>query len=67
MSELGKAALNYASLGWYIFPIVSGQKNPLTKHGVKDATNVVHTIRMWWEKWPNANIGLACGVKSGFF
>ena len=67
MSELEKAALNYASLGWYIFPIVSGQKNPLTKHGVKDATNVVHTIRIWWEKWPNANIGLACGVKSGVY
>jgi putative DNA primase/helicase len=36
-------------------------------HGVKEATTDLETIRGWWRQWPNANIGLATGVKSGVF
>jgi hypothetical protein len=32
------AALNYADLGYSIFPIVPGAKRPLTKNGLLDAT-----------------------------
>jgi predicted P-loop ATPase len=39
-------------------------KHPRTKAGVLDASNDVEQIRKWWAKWPDANIGLACG-KSG--
>ncbi|KKN07480.1 hypothetical protein LCGC14_1066540 [marine sediment metagenome] len=67
MNELLEFALKYANLGWYVFPIVPGQKNPLTKHGVKDASNHPDVIKAWWEKWPKANIGLACGEKSGVY
>lgn len=42
-------------------------KHPRTWHGVKDATTDLETIRGWWRQWPNANIGLATGVKSGVF
>ena len=67
MDELLKAALYYTGLGWKIFPCVPREKRPLTTHGVKDATNDPDTIRAWWEKWPDANIGLACGQTSGVY
>ena len=61
------AALYYASLGWHIFPCKPGAKEPLTKHGVKDATTDEETIREWWAKWPDANVAMACGKKSGYY
>ncbi|MCP4900024.1 MAG: DUF3987 domain-containing protein [bacterium] len=67
MSELTKAAEHYASKGWKIFPCVPGKKNPMTEHGVKDATSDLAQIYAWWGKWPNANIGLACGPGSGVY
>ncbi len=30
-------------------------------HGFWDATTDTSQIRKWWEQWPDANIGLACG------
>jgi hypothetical protein len=41
-------------------------KHPWTKHGVKDATTDEATIRKWWQRWPDANIGIATGTPSGF-
>jgi hypothetical protein len=32
---------------------------------VKDATFDPKQIKAWWEKWPQANIGVATGAKSG--
>lgn len=60
-----KFALNYAREGFYIFPLKPGAKTPLTTHGVKDATRDEGTIKRWWKLWPNANIGVATGSKSG--
>lgn len=42
-------------------------KHPRTEHGLKDATTDEPTIRQWWARWPNANIGIATGKASGFF
>src|SRR5215217_5259947 len=36
-------------------------KHPRTLHGLKDATTDPDKIAYWWETWPQANIGLACG------
>ena len=60
-------ALYYAKIGWHAFPIVSGGKRPLTKHGVKDATTNESQITEWWTKWPKANIAVACGKASGIY
>ncbi len=62
-----EAALEYAKMGWQIFPCRPGTKYPATRHGVKDATSDEKLIRSWWERWPTANIGLACGPESGVF
>jgi hypothetical protein len=70
------AALKYAERGFRVLPlhtIKSGicscgdkecrtpAKHPLTLHGAQEASNDEMTIRGWWSKWPQANIGLAMG------
>lgn len=37
-------------------------KAPITHHGEKDATTNPDIIRRWWEKWPEANIGINLGL-----
>ncbi|MEU0150897.1 bifunctional DNA primase/polymerase [Micromonospora fulviviridis] len=60
--ELLRAALDYATRGWPVFPIKPDRKAPpLTPNGFKDATTDPATITRWWERWPNANIGIATG------
>jgi putative DNA primase/helicase len=42
-------------------------KHPRTQIGLKEATTARHLIFDWWCKWPDANVGLLTGRKSGFF
>jgi hypothetical protein len=67
MSALAKAALSYAARGWPVFPLRPRDKVPLIPkakggNGVHDATCDRNRIVGWWSWWPDANIGLACGV-----
>ena len=55
-------AIDYVIRGWAIFPVEPRGKQPLTKHGVKDATTDSVQIGTWWGSWPEANIGLATGA-----
>lgn len=57
-----KAALKYAEFLWHVFPVAAGTKTPLTEHGYKDATTDPAIINAWWDRWPDANIGLACAM-----
>ena len=59
------AAIEYASRGWAVFPLKAKGKDPLTAHGVKEATTNFDTIKKWWSKNPNANVAIACGLVSG--
>jgi hypothetical protein len=60
-TALANYALYYASLGVDIFPLAPGTKDqPLGKW--KDiATSDVDTVRAWWTKTPQANIGIPTG------
>ena len=58
-------ALQYAALGWAVFPVKPREKVPATRHGVLDATTDPDQIRAWWTARPDCNIGLACGEVSG--
>lgn len=66
-------ALYYANLGLAVLPLkpprIPGQKKPgkepLTTHGLKDATTNQNVIKKWWDMWPDANIGIATGSRSG--
>jgi bifunctional DNA primase/polymerase-like protein len=37
-------------------------KHPLVRHGVNDATTDPAQLQRWWQRWPEANLGLATGV-----
>jgi hypothetical protein len=39
---------------------------PLVGHGLLDATVDGRVARRWWNRWPEANIGMPTGVVSGF-
>jgi hypothetical protein len=76
-SALLRAALWFArELKFYVFPVFepigdacscgdaacsSPAKHPRTEHGLKDATTDAKQLSHWWERWPNASIGIACG------
>jgi len=65
---LRDAALLYADqLKWAVFPVKAGSKIPLTEHGVKDATREHPKIANWWDRWPDANVGVATGRPSGIY
>ncbi len=77
MTGLLDAALEYAARGIPVFPVRapadgrcdcgnatcgSPAKHPRTLHGLDDATTDQDTIRAWWRRSPNANIGITTGV-----
>ena len=73
--DMLKAALAYGVMGWPIIPlyhVIDGRcscgrdcdspgKHPQVKDWPSRATCDVGKIRRWWKRWPDANIGLACG------
>lgn len=59
MPDTMSAALEYAARGLSVIPL--NGKIPLTEHGSHDASRDAAQIRSWWERWPNANIGIATG------
>ncbi len=75
------AALDYAQRGWPVFPAYnltatgactcgptpcgSPGKHPRTAHGLSDATTDEAQIRLWWQRWPFANIAIRTGTVSG--
>ena len=77
---LAHAALEYAARGWLVIPLHSPTahgcscgraecespgKHPRTAHGLKEASRDPATIRAWWRRWPDANIGILTGPESG--
>lgn len=80
--DLIHEALEYAERGWKVFPLhtakgnacscgnkecTSQAKHPHIKEWQKSCSNQPNEIKDWWQKWPDANIGLATGSASGFF
>ncbi len=52
-------ALAYAALGWHVLPVEPRGKKPLGSFGLKQATTGEAIIREWFERWPDAGIGIA--------
>jgi hypothetical protein len=64
------AALHLTQFGFKVFALMPGQKIPAISkkdggRGCLDATDDENIIAAWGERFPRANIGLACGVPSG--
>jgi hypothetical protein len=58
---LVKYALDCASLGWNVFPLIRGDKKPLRRHSFKTSTTDATLIRECWHEEPKANVGIATG------
>lgn len=58
---LSGSALWYAAQGIPVFPLQPGSKIPATRHGLDDGTTDPDQVRAWWQRTPDANIGLCCG------
>jgi P4 family phage/plasmid primase-like protien len=54
-------ALRYVKLGWPVLPLRG--KIPRVPNGSKDATLNESQVRTWWTEWPDANIGVATGLR----
>lgn len=58
-------AIKYTRLGWRVFPLQAGTKIPWPKtRGVLEATNDENIVSDWAERWPDSNIGIACGASN---
>jgi hypothetical protein len=64
-NDLGAAAAWYAMHGIPVFPCKPRAKEPLTRHGFKDATTDLARVDSWWRERPDANIGIPTGAVSG--
>ncbi len=64
-SPLAVAALAFAKSGIAIFPCVPKTKRPIIKDNLNAATTNESQIKEWWDKNPNANIGMPTGAKNG--
>jgi hypothetical protein len=57
-----ECALAIAARGFPVFPCKEKGKAPLTKSGFHNASTNPDKIHAWWEKYPNANIGMCTDV-----
>jgi hypothetical protein len=62
---VARAALAYARRGIPVFPCEPGGKRPLTYNGFWDATTDASRVAAWWGRWPDANVGIPSGYRSG--
>ncbi|KQM83648.1 bifunctional DNA primase/polymerase [Agromyces sp. Leaf222] len=59
------AARAFADAGIPVFPCIAGGKRPLTLAGFHDATADSGVVAEWWSAWPNANLAVPTGARSG--
>lgn len=62
MTNMCDSARDLAELGYPVFPCKPNGKTPLVPHGFKQATRDERQILHWWDRWPTANIAIACGA-----
>lgn len=63
-----ESALFYEGMGFSVIPIIPGQKKPMIKWEQYQTKKADKTqIKEWWNKWPNANIGIVTGEISDLF
>ncbi len=59
MSAKLNAAIDYAEMGFRVFPCLPDSKEPATAHGCLDATSDVEQIERWWARNPDYNVAIA--------
>ena len=64
MNQTLSFARAYAQKGWQSFPLQAKQKTPTVKWA-DVATSDPQMLLGWFDNYPDANIGIACGKRSG--
>src|SRR5439155_4363373 len=59
--------LALADRGWPVFPCRTGEKNPATEHGFKDATRDRAQIEEWFGNGSNFNVAVPTGAETGIW
>jgi hypothetical protein len=62
---LHASAIGHVRRGFCIFPCQPRGKDPACANGVDDATTDLDRINSWWRAFPDLNIGIATGARSG--
>ncbi len=72
MTAVLDAALAYAAHGWPVHPLYGPErrvphpgKQPILGRWQEQATTDPDVISGWWERWPDSNVGLVTGPRSG--
>lgn len=73
MPNILQWAIRYYQAGWLVFPCKNKRPHPQAleawdgswKAAIGDKIIDEKTIKWWWDRYPNAQIAVACGVKSG--
>jgi len=61
------SALDPAKRGWRVFPVTQNKTPFPNTHGHKEATDDERKIKELWARFPDANVAIATGRKSGIF
>jgi hypothetical protein len=56
-----REAIELTERGFAVLPLHPKSKTPITRHGVKDASTDPGKATTWFDKYPAANVGIACG------
>jgi len=63
-SALLAAALDFAAAGMPVLPLAG--KVPRNRGGLTSASDDVLVVAEWWRRWPDANVGVVTGTRSGY-
>ena len=64
LTDVATAAIDYATRGLRVVPLMDRGKRPRIREWQRKATSDVDQIRQWFEQWPEANVGVAMGPGS---
>lgn len=53
-----QAAIDYARMGYAVFPCTAGGKRPILKRGLHAASTDSKLITRWWQRWSEANLAI---------
>ncbi|MCH7518825.1 MAG: bifunctional DNA primase/polymerase, partial [Candidatus Dadabacteria bacterium] len=56
--ETQRAALALGRMGYWVVPLQSRGKAPITRSGIRDSVNTAKAIWDYWHRWPQANIAI---------
>lgn len=66
MPDSISSATSYLSYGWSLLPIQAREKKPLIKwEGFQHRLPTKTELTDWWNRWPDANVGIITGKVSG--